>query len=258
MSVKKVRLFYENYPYPLRNISSKKELQNYALWLLSGLGEKSPKFFKGKKILEAGCGTAELSNALALNKAKVFGVDISFNSLKKAIEYKKKFKLKNVYFIQADINKLPFKEKFDLIISMGAIHHNKEPKKTFESILLFLKEKGIISIGLYNKFGRLRLRLKNKLLDLIAGKDTEKRIYFAKKIFFKGKTPKQGINWLADKFAHPLEKYFSVEEVMQWFKENNIKFKASKPEIKENTLITQLKWFLRKKGAFFVMTGIKI
>lgn len=252
-----VRSHYESYPYPLRKMKTKKELIKYVKWLLPVIGtENKEDFFANKKVLEAGCGTGELSAGIALQKAKeIISIDLSFNSLKQALRYKKKFNLSNMFLVQADIESMPLNKKFDVIISLGALHHNENPKKLFNILVKNLKENGIIIIGLYNKYGRLRLRLKNKLLDLIAGKNTEKRLKLAVKLFFGGRMPKQGINWLADKFAHPLERYYSVEEILKWFNENNIKFLASKPEIEGNTFLTQLKWLIKKEAAFFLIAG---
>jgi len=95
---------------------------------------------------------------------------------------------------------------------------------------------------------------------LLAGKDTEKRIKLANRLFHKNKhiTPRRRI-WLADKYAHPLEKTVSVEEVLGWFKENGIGLLASRPVIpkKGGLLALQLRWMLCG-ASFFSVSGRKI
>ena len=58
----------------------------------------------------------------------------------------------------------------------------------------------------------------------------------------------------ADKYGQVWESYHSVNEIQHWFSKNNIKFIASKPHFKR-ALIDEIKWFIHKKGAFFVMVG---
>lgn len=255
-----VKSLYESYPYPSRNISSKKDLLKYGFWVLNSMGvEKS--FLKGKKVLEAGCGTGELSNALALLGAKsVTGVDLSSASVKKAKELKKRFKVKNSDFFEMDLLEPSLKknEKFDVIVSYGVLHHTADPKQAFGNVVKHLKKKGTISIGLYNKFGRVRHRVKRKFVNFLAGEDFEKRMKLAEKLFFAGKTPKQGKIWLADKYAHPFEEYYSIKEIRKWFGEEGIEFTAIRPEFYKVKSLTELNWFFSKKGAFFILTGKKV
>jgi hypothetical protein len=122
-----------------------------------------------------------------------------------------------------------------------------------------VKPDGLVCIGLYNSFGRLRHRFRRFLLKLFAGNNPEKRMKLALKLFFGGKMPVQGSIWLADKFGQPFESYHSVEEVLQWFKESGFVFAGSRPKIDlhKNLFLQQLDWLFKKKGAFFVMAGRK-
>lgn len=258
--LKKVRSLYEKYPYPSRNVTRKKGMETYANWVRNAIGLKNLDFFKGKYILEAGCGTGELGASLALCGANVVGIDLSMNSLKKAQELKKKFDIKNWNLIQSDVLDLALSKeraKFDIVISYGVLHHTSNPKKGFENLVLLVKDNGMISLGLYNRIGRARHRIKRKIVNIFAGENFEKRMDLARKLFFFGKMPMQGIIWLADKYAHPHESYHSVREVKGWFREKGIKFMSSKPGIGKIEELSELSWVLGRRGAFFVMTGLK-
>lgn len=110
-----------------------------------------PKDFKDKIVLDAGCGKGRHINFVSLWQARlVFGVDLSFQTALTAFNNTKE--LKNVAIICSDLNNLPFKENFfEIIYSVGVIHHTPEPKKTFLNISKHLKENGMISIWVYAK-----------------------------------------------------------------------------------------------------------
>jgi 2-polyprenyl-3-methyl-5-hydroxy-6-metoxy-1,4-benzoquinol methylase len=250
---KLVKELYEKYPYPSRIDSTNEKLESFALWAAKSLKEDNS-FWKGKTILELGCGTGELSVGLALCKAKVTAVDFSSASIKKARQLaekkcktnKPKYYLKNIL----DLKENEFKKKFDVVIALGSLHHTVNAKKGFEIGCAQLKENGIIIIGLYNKYSRAKHRVKRIIVRLIAGNDIEKRIKIGE-IFYNQKTNKERI---ADKFGQVHESYHSINEILKWFKEQNIEFIGSKPEF-EKPIIDELKWLIEKKNAFFVMSG---
>ena len=254
--VEDVKGLYESFPYPAREVKTKEKLEGYVKWLLPILNQKSTDFFLNKNVLELGCGTGELGNSLALFGSKITGVDISKTSLKKAKELSERFDLTTNYLNQ-NLLKLDLNKEFDLVLALGCLHHTSDAKKGFEIAVKHCKQNGLVVVGLYNKFGRIRLRLKNKIIDLFVGSDITKRIVFAKKYFANKRDQQKGDHWIADKFAHPFETYHSIEEVRKWFKELNLKEIASRPKIEKNSLITQLKWFWNKQGAFFVITAKK-
>ena len=74
--------------------------------LLSGIS-------KGKRVLDLGCGTGLLKDFLGV---ELIGCDISRNMLKKA-------KNKGMLVVQADIEHLPFKNKFKTILSFTALQN---------------------------------------------------------------------------------------------------------------------------------------
>lgn len=68
---------------------------------------------KGKRVLDIGSGSGELTSELAKMSGKVIGVDKS----RQWIKHCKKYKFPNLSFVQADATKLPFKSaSFDAIV----------------------------------------------------------------------------------------------------------------------------------------------
>ncbi len=249
-----VKRFYEKFPYPARKMT-KKELKNYAEWFLPAINESNGDFFKGKRILEAGCGTGELSCGMALFGANVTGIDISSKSIELAEKKKAQLKLKNVKFVNSPIISFSSLEKFDLCVSLGVLHHTPDPKKNFEKICSFVKPNGSICIGLYNRYGRARHRVKIAIVRALSSNNAESRLKTAKRLFGKKYNSE---NVLADALAHPFESHHSVKEVLEWFSENNIAFLGCKPSLKKSIFLSELSWLFGREGSFFVMGGKKL
>jgi ubiquinone/menaquinone biosynthesis C-methylase UbiE len=106
-----------------------------------------PEKVKGKFILDVGVGVGRHAEHFCEAGAYVVGIDLS-NSVEQA-EYNLR-KYKNVVLIQADLFNLPFKKAcFDLVYSVGVLHHTPDWKKGLESIAPFVKNGGVLSAWLY-------------------------------------------------------------------------------------------------------------
>lgn len=104
-------------------------------------------FFNGKIVLDAGCGSGRFAyHAAKFGAKKLIAVDIS-DSVN--VAYKNLKGLPNICVVKADINNLPFKEKFDLVYSIGVLHHLPMPEKGFSKLTEVLKEGGGIFAWVY-------------------------------------------------------------------------------------------------------------
>ncbi|MDO8428563.1 MAG: class I SAM-dependent methyltransferase [Candidatus Diapherotrites archaeon] len=254
-----VKQVYETYPYPRRWVNSKEDLMNYLDWVLEAIGlEKT--WLKDKHILEIGCGTGEIANALSLAGAHVIALDLSKNSLKYAQKLKEKFQTQNLEFINGNALSLPLKEnqKFDLVLSLGVLHYTGNTKKAIQLASQHVKSTGYLSVGLYNKIGRLRMRIKRFIVQKLAGNNLEKQMQLGKKLFGYGNTAMHEQVWLADKYAVPVETYHSLKEVTKWFEKNKFEIVNIRPKLKwKSFLKNEINWFFEKRGAFFIVTGKK-
>ncbi|MCP2620361.1 methyltransferase domain-containing protein [Candidatus Aminicenantes bacterium AC-334-K16] len=113
----------------------------------------SPDEVKGKRILDAGCGTGIFSIIFARHGAdEVIGLDISAGSLTTARKLKENFNLNNVDFHQADMLHLPFpEESFDVVWAWGTVHHTIDPWRAMEELIRVLKPGGSILLAVYTK-----------------------------------------------------------------------------------------------------------
>ena len=69
--------------------------------------------------------------------------------------------ISNVKFVNADLFDDVLKDRyFDFIWCNGVLHHTKDPYGGFKLSIKYLKKDGFILIGLYNKFGRIRTKIR--------------------------------------------------------------------------------------------------
>ena len=102
---------------------------------------------KNTKVLEIGCNTGFTSLSIsALTNAKVFGIDINENSLKKAKEKSKLMGLdKKVKFLKASATKIPFKnEKIDVLWLSNVLSFIGAKEKVLKECFRVLKNNGFL------------------------------------------------------------------------------------------------------------------
>jgi SAM-dependent methyltransferase len=111
----------------------------------------TPDDVRGRLVLDAGIGAGRFSDVLSRWGANVVGVDLSY-----AVEasHANFLDRENVLVAQADIGQLPFAPgTFDLIVSIGVLHHTPDTEKYFKALVPLLKEGGRICIWVYPKIG---------------------------------------------------------------------------------------------------------
>lgn len=158
---KKVRNQYEEYPYPRWKYLYTNVRRSFLLRLQNQIKPNkidlkfSDKFNK-PDVLIAGCGTGRhLFIADSYLGANILGIDLSLSSLAYAKRKTEEIGLKNIKFLQADILNLKnLKKNFDIIESIGVLHHMESPLKGLEILLGLLKPGGFLKLGLYSKIAR--------------------------------------------------------------------------------------------------------
>ena len=88
-------------------------------------------------------------------------------------------------------------------------------------------------IGLYNKYGRFRTFVRQKLYKIF-GKKLIMILDPYLRSLDKESSQKKIESWIRDQYEHPVEKSHTFDEVLNWFDENNIEFINSIPSINAN------------------------
>jgi carbamoyltransferase len=268
----RVKAFYEENPFP--NYDG---VQDYGD--LVNRGMKTP-FMKrlleavghNKLVLECGCGTGQWSHFLSMNNNHVLGIDLSLSSLSLAVEHKIRNGVPRSAFVQMNIFELGIKdESFDVVISSGVLHHTKDARRAFASIVRKVKPGGIVVVGLYNWFARVPTAVRARLIGLLGPKID----YVVRN---RIRDPRKAEIWIRDQYYNPHETWHSIDEVMDWFRQDGVTylnceppilggngananelFAATDPASKLSRVLTQLSWLgsISYEGALFVLIGRK-
>jgi ubiquinone/menaquinone biosynthesis C-methylase UbiE len=151
---------------------------HYAPWLADMLVDIS--LSKGSA-LDVGCGMGFGAYYLALGGMKVTGIDITPKQIELATKMFEAYGIPGD-FIVGDAESLPFPDKsFDIVISLGVLHHTPGIQQAINEIQRVLKPSGSAFILLYHKnswhywvnlmlihgilFGKLRHMTKSELLS---------------------------------------------------------------------------------------------
>lgn len=108
-------------------------------------------------ILIAGCGTGQhpIALARAFPTARVLAIDLSRSSLGYALRKARQLDVPNLSLAQADILQLDrLDESFDLIESVGVLHHLADPMLGWRTLLKRLRPGGFMCLGFYSALAR--------------------------------------------------------------------------------------------------------
>ena len=106
-------------------------------------------WLKGRTVLDAGCGMGRHARQIAPFAATVVAVDFS-NAINEAA--RNVADQGNVQCVQGDLTRLPVAdEAFDLVFSMGVLHHIADTSGTLQGLVRALKPGGRLRLYLYWK-----------------------------------------------------------------------------------------------------------
>ena len=171
----------------------------------------------GLKVLDVGCGNGYVLYQYARYGAQVTGVDLTRTAVELS---RKRFALGGLSgeFLEIDGNRLPFPDAhFDIVCSMGVLHHVSNPRPMVDEIFRVLKPGGRLIVMLYYRYS-----WKNLVLIRL------RRMFDPQ---FRGKSQQEALN-MNDGDACPLALVYSRREAAALFARfSGITFK-----------LTQLSW----------------
>ena len=200
------------------------------------------KFFKGKSVLDAGCGAGRHSYFAAKYGAEVTAIDLGKGAVDMATENLRIFP--DAVVRQADIYNLPVEwhRRFDYVMCIGVLHHLPDPQEGFKKLVEMVKPGGTISIWVYGRkdngltvhvFEPMRristllplrvlypLSFVGALTFALVGKLKVKIPFVQHYTNFPFRTK---WNDVFDMMSAPKSRYYVPGEIQEWFKQAGLK-----------------------------------
>jgi len=109
---------------------------------------------RGKYVLEAGCGGGQHTAMMVPYARSIVAVDLNTADL--ARERNKASP--NAEFVEADIASMNLVKKFDVVLSVGVIHHTDDPDAAVKNLIAHLRPGGRLVLWVYSKEGNAAAR----------------------------------------------------------------------------------------------------
>jgi SAM-dependent methyltransferase len=192
-------------------------------------------------VLEVGCGTGESTLAFGyVSHARVVGVDIAGEAVRRARRLRDELGMAHVEFAERDIERLgdlggPFG-----VVVCEILHQTPEPERTLRGLVEQTAPGGFLVLSVANSYGNLGDVLRYRAVAMLAGRDPERRIRIARKLFFRRSRRIRGVATsevrdldalIVDIFGHPYRKTYSIGEVLSWTARAGLRFHGSTPKV---------------------------
>jgi SAM-dependent methyltransferase len=227
-----------------------------------------PRDMEDKLVLDGGCGNGRYTHmATRFGARDAVGCDIS-----SAVEvaYKNLAGTENAHIVQADIFNLPFPPRtFDVVFSIGVLHHTGDTERAFNGLVTLLKPGGTISVDVYRRMGWVNETV-DSLLRSVTTKMDRRRLLAISKGVSRVLTPLDRLRYrhisalrLLSNFArleshhHMLFDWYSAphadrhrpSELAGWFEKNGIELTKSSWDARSFSAIQKLRrWVLPDGG----------
>jgi 2-polyprenyl-3-methyl-5-hydroxy-6-metoxy-1,4-benzoquinol methylase/Tfp pilus assembly protein PilF len=119
------------------------------------------------EMLIAGCGTGRqpIFATRKFRGLRVLAVDLSLNSIAYAARKTRELGITNIEYAQADIVKLgDIARTFDIVASVGVLHHLADPFAGWRTLLSRLRPGGFMQLGFYSELARRHVATARKIV----------------------------------------------------------------------------------------------
>jgi len=233
---------YEQNPYPrwvsLPRTFNSKFLNSFIAKKFPLSGYQPQADDRNLEVLIAGCGTGQHSIACAqlIRGAKILAIDLSISSLAYAKRKTLEMGIDSIEYAQADLLKLASAgREFDLIESVGVLHHMDKPFDGWEVLVSILRPNGLMRLGFYSELARqdiVRVRefisrdnvesssqgIRNYRHHLLKSKDSHELKYAREGIDF------YSMSTCRDLIFHVQEHRMQLGEIAQFLERHQLKF----------------------------------
>ena len=227
---RQVKDFYEELPFNYGSVSSRANIIKRKN-LISVYGQLGNFIEDSSDIIDVGSGTGWFVNSVAYHYGKaVLGFDPTEKAVIRAREISDKLGVNTLAkFEVGDIFDYRVLNQFDLVNSIGVLHHTYDCKLAFRSISSWVKNGGYLHIGLYHYYGRkpflelfegIRQKIDENIEITKDEYDSAYKIY--KELNKEIKDKEFLLSWFRDQVLHPHETQHTLKEVISWADQCNL------------------------------------
>ncbi|MDG2473914.1 MAG: tetratricopeptide repeat protein [Paracoccaceae bacterium] len=215
-------------PAPISQIAQKVKLKLFV---------KRPSTVNSPDILIAGCGTGQhsIGSAKRFKNSKVLAIDLSLSSLAYAKRKTKELGVQNIEYMQADILDLgKLDRQFDIIESVGVLHHMDEPMAGWKVLTDCLKKDGLMKIGLYSELARQHIVKMREEINQLKIKSNDIKMKSFRSMLIKSNKEHHktilssgdfySLSMLRDLLFHIREHRFTIARIQDFLAELDLKF----------------------------------
>tara|TARA_B110000483_G_scaffold241758_1_gene325600 strand:- start:592 stop:1800 length:1209 start_codon:yes stop_codon:yes gene_type:complete len=197
------------------------------------------KMFSNSRLLDFGTGTGENSLHYILNGANGTFVEMNKIACTRAEKIFSKYAPDSSQYEIINKSLFDFKTdtKYDIVTSLGVIHHTDDIKKAFKHKVSFLKKGGFIVLGIANSAGFFQRNLQRAIIYHFTSEESQ-IAKLAEELFsshldraekYNGRTRKAIIY---DTYVNPCINAPTTNELLKLFSNNSISLFSSWPPIK--------------------------
>lgn len=110
--------------------------------------------FRGKKVLDAGCGGGHMLGYIESHIASAVGLDLNTPEIAR----KRFLNSPKIRIEEGDIAAWDGESDFDVVYSIGVVHHTQNPKITVKNLLARVRPGGVLSVWVYGHEGNTLVR----------------------------------------------------------------------------------------------------
>jgi SAM-dependent methyltransferase len=115
---------------------------------LDWLAPNTPESLRGLDVLEAGCGQGQHTRILAESAASVTAVDLNTAALAAGPSLPPHARV-----VEGDIAQMALGRSFDVVLSVGVVHHTDDPDRTVANLKRHVKPGGRLILWVYAREG---------------------------------------------------------------------------------------------------------